>query len=95
MVLWNSVNFTEVFGRMDIVKIILEIVFVIISITLTVIVLMQEGKDAGLGAIAGAAESYWGQNKGRSIEGGLVKVTTILAISFFVIAIVLNLKIFA
>lgn len=80
---------------MDIVKIILEIVFVIISVVLTVIVLMQEGKDAGLGAIAGAAESYWGQNKGRSIEGGLEKVTKILAIAFFVIAIVLNLKVFA
>ena len=44
-------------------------------IALTVIVLMQEGKSAGLGAIAGAADTYWGKNKGRSMEGALEKST--------------------
>ena len=43
---------------------------------------------------AGAAESYWGQNKGRSMEGALVKSTKFLAILFLVLAVVLNLKIF-
>ena len=52
-------------------RIILTIVFVILCIAMTVIVLMQEGKSAGLGAISGAAESYWGKNKGRSMEGML------------------------
>jgi preprotein translocase subunit SecG len=80
---------------MDILKIVLTIFFVIDSIALTVIILMQEGKDAGLGAIAGAADTYWGQNKGRSMEGGLVKATKFLVIAFFVLALVLNLKIFA
>lgn len=80
---------------MDILKIVLTIFFVIDSIALTVIILMQEGKDAGLGAIAGAADTYWGQNKGRSMEGGLVKTTKFLVIAFFVLALVLNLKIFA
>ena len=41
-------------------KIILTIVFVLICIALTVIVLLQEGKSQGLGAIGGMAESYWG-----------------------------------
>lgn len=53
---------------------------------------MQEGKQQGLGAIAGAADTYWGKNKGRSMEGGLVKATKILAVLFFVLAVVLNLK---
>ena len=61
----------------------------------TVIVLMQEGKSAGLGTIAGMADSYWGQNKGRSMEGALVKSTKFLAILFIVLAAVLNLKVFA
>ena len=61
-------------------------------IALTVLVLMQEGKDAGLGAIAGGAETYWGKNKGRSMEGGLVKATTIMAVLFFVLAAVLNMN---
>ena len=55
---------------------------------------MQEGKDEGLGAISGAAETYWGKNKGRSMEGNLVKITRVLAVLFFLMAIVLNLNVF-
>lgn len=70
---------------------ILMVIFIIISIGLTVIVLMQEGKSAGLGAISGAADTYWGKNKGRSMEGILVKLTRALVILFLVIAAVLNI----
>ena len=76
---------------MNVVKIILGIIFLIDCIALTVVVLMQEGKQQGLGAIAGAAETYWGTNKGRSMEGGLVKATTIMGVLFFVISVVLNM----
>ena len=79
---------------MAVLKIILTVVFIIISIALTVIILMQEGKSAGLGAIAGAADTYWGKNKGRSMEGRLVAGTKILVVLFIVIAAVLNLGIF-
>ena len=71
---------------------ILTIVFIILSIVITVIILMQEGKSAGLGAIAGAADTYWGKNKGRSMEGGLVRATTIMAVLFFILAAVLNMN---
>lgn len=77
---------------MDILKTILTILFAIDCVVLTVIVLLQEGKSAGLGTLAGASESYWGQNKGRSMEGLLVKITRIAAILFVVLAIALNLK---
>ena len=79
---------------MAVLKIILTVVFIIISIALTVIILMQESKSAGLGAIAGAADTYWGKNKGRSMEGRLVTGTKILVALFIVIAAVLNLGIF-
>ena len=78
---------------MGILKVILTIVFIIISLALTVVILMQEGKQAGLGAIAGAADTYWGKNKGRSMEGMLVKITRIAVVLFIVLAIVLNLGI--
>ena len=78
---------------MTVLNTILTIVFIILSIVITVIILMQEGKSAGLGAIAGAADTYWGKNKGRSMEGMLVKLTTIFVILFLVIAMVLNLGI--
>lgn len=76
---------------MQILRTILTILFVIDCIALTVVVLMQEGKSQGLGAIAGAADTYWGKNKGRSMEGGLVKATTVMGVLFFVLAVVLNL----
>lgn len=79
---------------MAVLKIILTVIFIIISIALTVIILMQEGKSAGLGVIAGAADTYWGKNKGRSMEGRLVTGTKILVVLFIVIAAVLNLGIF-
>ena len=75
-------------------RIILTIVFVLLCIAMTVIVLMQEGKSAGLGAISGAAETYWGKNKGRSMEGKLEKFTKLAAVLSFGLAFVLNLKVF-
>ena len=79
---------------MAVVKIIIQIIFILLCIALTVLVLMQEGKPAGLGAISGMAETYWGKNKGRSMEGNLVKITKYLAIGFMLISIVLNLSVF-
>ncbi len=78
---------------MDILQIVLTIIYVIDCIALTVVVLMQEGKDAGLGALSGTtSETYWGQNKGRSIEGALIKATRIMAVLFFVLSIVLSMN---
>ncbi len=76
---------------MAVLKTILTIVLVLICIALTVIILMQEGKSAGLGALAGSSDSYWSKNKGRSMEGVLVKVTRVLVILFIVISCVLNI----
>ena len=76
---------------MAVLKIILTVVFIIVCVFLTVIILLQEGKSAGLGAISGAADTYWGKNKGRSMEGILVKLTRISVILFLVISAVLNI----
>ena len=75
-------------------RIVLTVIFIIVSIALAAIILMQEGKSAGLGAISGAAETYWGKNKGRSMEGKLELITKVLAVLFIVLAAVLNLTIF-
>lgn len=80
---------------MEILKTVLMIVLAIDCIALTIVVLLQEGKSAGLGTIGGMADSYWGQNKGRSMEGTLVKVTRVLAVLFILLALALNLKVFA
>lgn len=54
---------------MDILKTVITIIFVIDCIALAAIILLQEGKASGLGTISGAADTYWGHNKGRSMEG--------------------------
>lgn len=79
---------------MEALRVIINIIFIIVCVALTVLVLMQEGKSAGLGSISGAAETYWGKNKGRSMEGMLVKITKVLAVLFMVLAVILNLNVF-
>lgn len=79
---------------MGALRIVITIAFILICVALVVLVLMQEGKSAGLGSISGAAETYWGKNKGRSMEGLLVKLTKWLAVLFVVIAVILNLNVF-
>lgn len=69
-------------------EIIIGIVLILVSLGSIALVLMQESRSAGLsGAIAGGAETFLGKNKGKSIEEKLVKITTVLATAFFVIAL--------
>ena len=81
---------------MSVLHTILTVVFIVVCVLLAILVLMQEGKSEGLGALAGSnnRDTYWGQNKARSKEGKMERATRILAALFFIIAIVLNLKIF-
>ena len=72
---------------------IVTVVFIAICIALVILVMLQESKSSGLtGTVGGMADSYLGQNKGRSMEGKLVKWTTILAVVFFVLTVVLNMN---
>lgn len=79
---------------MGVFRWILTILLILAGIAITALVLLQEGKSQGLGAISGAAETYWGKNKGRSMEGRLQKLTTILVVAFFVICVLLNTHLF-
>lgn len=74
----------------SVLQIVVSVVFVIVSVVLSAIILMQEGKSSGLGAVAGMADTYWGKNKGRSFEGNLQKFTRFLAICWMLLAIALN-----
>lgn len=78
---------------MEILKFIITIVYIAVCIALSVLILLQEGKSAGLsGAISGVADTYWGKNKGRSMEGALEKGTKALAASFIILSLILNLN---
>jgi preprotein translocase subunit SecG len=90
----NEVVFNKVVMKMSVIRLIMTIAIIAVSIVMTIVILMQEGRSQGLGAISGAAETYWGKNKGRSMEGFLEKFTTGLVIAFFVLAILLNMQLF-
>lgn len=73
------------------VKIALTVIFVVVCVIVSVIVLLQEGKSAGLSStLSGAGESFWSKNKNRTMEGKLEKFTKWLVVAFFVLALVLN-----
>ena len=78
---------------MVVLRVIVTVLYVLICIALVAVVLFQESKAQGLsGTINGVAETYWGKNKGRSMEGALEKGTKILAALFIVLSVVLNLN---
>ena len=79
---------------MTVLRTALTILFILVFLALTVVVLLQEGKSAGLGTISGAAETFWDKNKGRSKEGFFVRFTKVLAVAFMLLAIILNLNVF-
>lgn len=77
---------------MDTLEIVSSVLLVISSIVLVIIVLMQHGKSAYLGgAIAGgAAETFLGKSKAKTVDVILGKATRIIAIVFVVLTLVVN-----
>lgn len=73
-------------------QIVFGILLIISSIAIIAIVLLQEGRSAGLsGAIAGGADTFFGKNKGRTMEAKLVKWTKVISLSFFAIVLTATL----
>lgn len=73
---------------MSALEIVLGVLLILASIVIIVVVLMQQSREAGLsGAISGAADTFFGKNKGRTIEAKLEKFTKYFAIFFFVLVL--------
>lgn len=75
---------------MQTLTIILTVIDVLIALSLIVIVIVQEGNQQGLGAISGGSDTFYGKNKGRSKDAFLKKVTTVLAVAFMILSLILN-----
>lgn len=72
-------------------KIITSALLLIFAIVIIVIVLLQEGHQSNLsGAIAGGADTFFGKNKGRTVDAFLGRWTKFFAIGFFVMTLVCN-----
>ena len=72
---------------MAILNILVTILLIIAALILIVTVLLQPGESNGLGAIAGGAETFFGKNKAKSMEGKLALATKVSAVVFIVCAL--------
>lgn len=67
------------------------ILLMIVSIGLITVVLLQQGKSAGLsGAISGGAEQLFGKQKARGLDLFLTRLTTVLAVLFIVLSLTVS-----
>ena len=73
-------------------EVILTVVDLLCCVALTLIVLAQSGKGEGLSAaLGGSAETFFGKNKGRSLDAKLETLTIVLAIVFIIVTFVLSI----
>lgn len=83
----------QIISEVFILKIALTIVQLILAVALVCIVMFQQGRTQGLGAISGAGDTFLSKNKSKSLDATLAKLTTVIAAVFIVITLVLNLSI--
>ena len=77
---------------MNVVRIILSIILGLDCLALVVLVLMQQGKSAGLsGAISGGAETFLSKAKAKTWDAKLAKATKWFALAFVLLTLILNL----
>ncbi|OWA35583.1 preprotein translocase subunit SecG [Saccharibacillus sp. O16] len=69
-------------------EIFLKVLLLIFSVGVIAVVLLQKGKSAGLaGAISGGAEHLFGKTKARGLDLVLERITVVLGVCFFVMAL--------
>ena len=77
---------------MSVLTIILTVIQLLSGLAVTVVVLMQSGKSAGLsGAISGGAETFLSKGKAKTWDAKLAKATKWFALTFVLLTLLLNL----
>jgi len=76
---------------MKVFAIVLGVIDIVICIALVLLVVFQEGNDKGMGVIGGGADTFFGKEKGRTIDKKLKRFTSLLAIVFAIVTVVLYL----
>ncbi len=74
---------------MSVLQWIIGILLMISALVMIVTVLLQSSERTGIGAVSGAAETFFGKNKARGMEAKLALLTKICASVFVVLSIVL------
>lgn len=75
---------------MLVLRTVLVVIQIIVMVGLIISVLMQQGNAQGMGAISGGADTFFGKNKARTIDGIFKTITKILAVLFIVLSLALT-----
>ena len=75
---------------MTVAQLIIGIIMIIVSLVIIGVVLLQQGRRSGLGAISGGADTFLSKGKARTVDAVLSRVTKYIALIFFVVAIIAN-----
>ncbi len=70
---------------MSVYEYIIGAILIVFSLLIIIVVLFQEGRQANLGVISGAADSFMDKTMAKTWDARLAKWTKIIAISFFVL----------
>ena len=71
----------------------LEVLLIIVSIALIIVCLLQTGKTDGIvNALTGQSSNLFAEQKERGIDLVMSRMTMILGVAFFVIAILLRMN---
>lgn len=75
----------------SVLSIVIAVIDILVSVALVMLVIFQEGNSKGLGAIGGGAETFFGKSKGRTMDVLLKRLTSVLAIVFAILTVLLYL----
>jgi len=70
-------------------SVVIGILLIIAALVMVVTVLLQSSEKAGIGAVSGAAETFFGKNKASGMEAKLALITKISAALFVILCIVM------
>lgn len=68
-------------------EIVISIVLILVSVIIIAIVLLQQGRQANIGAISGAVDTFMEKGKAKTWDQRLAKFTKIIAVAFFVLVL--------
>ena len=75
--------------------VVVSIVYIVFCVAMIGLILSQEGKQQGLGAIGGGCtDTYWAKIKGHTKEGMLPRLTAILAALFLLVSLLIDMNLF-
>ena len=74
----------------EVIKIIIIVLECLASVALIAAVLMQSGKESGLGALAGNSETYLSKSKSGSLDKILASATKWIALAWALLALALS-----